>query len=199
MMQAVLPLGLAENPPPSEELDEQYTPTNDRVLRFASLMKEFRFTLDPCATKESAKCTRFFTKKENGLRQSWRGERVWLNCPYSNIGMWLDKASEEMDEGCKCVVALLPAWTDRKWWHSYIEPFRIKRDGPEVRFLKGRIIFGYPGNPEGRLRGAGGKKRGGGKFPSVLVIWRAKGLVIPDPRQVEMFGRPVPTAQDATA
>lgn len=192
-MSAVQPLLFPEDeiggPPKGKDLDEQYSPTNDRVLKFNKLVEEFQFTLDPCATAESAKCKRFFTKEDNGLKQSWKGERVYLNPPYSNIGRWLQKAYMERMGGCPLVVALLPAWTDRKWWHDHVEPYRIKKDGPELRFLKGRVVFGCPGNPEGLLREEAGKRRGGGKFPSVLVIWRAKGLVIPDPRQVDWVER----------
>ena len=38
---------------------------------FKELDDEFNFTIDVCATKESAKCERFYTKQTNGLAQSW--------------------------------------------------------------------------------------------------------------------------------
>lgn len=34
---------------------------------FDKLNAEFRFNLDPCATKENAKCKNFFTEKDDGL------------------------------------------------------------------------------------------------------------------------------------
>lgn len=40
---------------------------------FDKLNEEFHFTLDPCATKETAKCERYFTKEQDGLRQPWGG------------------------------------------------------------------------------------------------------------------------------
>lgn len=40
---------------------------------FDRLNEEFNFTLDPCATKENAKCKNFFTKEIDGLRQNWGG------------------------------------------------------------------------------------------------------------------------------
>lgn len=40
---------------------------------FDCLDREFHFTLDPCATKENAKCALFFTEKEDGLKQNWGG------------------------------------------------------------------------------------------------------------------------------
>ena len=40
---------------------------------FDELNNEFHFNLDPCATKENAKCDKFFTKEENGLLQDWGG------------------------------------------------------------------------------------------------------------------------------
>jgi len=38
---------------------------------FYKLNKEFNFTLDPCCTKKSALCKKFFTPEDNGLMQSW--------------------------------------------------------------------------------------------------------------------------------
>jgi len=40
---------------------------------FNQLNKEFNFNLDPCATKETAKCSKYFTKDDNGLLQNWGG------------------------------------------------------------------------------------------------------------------------------
>ena len=40
---------------------------------FDQLNAEFHFNLDPCATPENAKCTQFFTKEIDGLRQNWGG------------------------------------------------------------------------------------------------------------------------------
>jgi site-specific DNA-methyltransferase (adenine-specific) len=158
-----------------EDPDENYTPDKD----FAPLHAEFQFTLDPCATVESAKCPKFYTKAQDGLAQSWRGERVWMNPPYSRIAPWLGKAAQEFKTGCPLVVALLPVWSDRKWWHNYIEKDRVK-GVCKLRFLEGRICFGVPGNPQGL-------KRGSGKFPSVLIIWKRPGYVVPDPRQLRLL------------
>lgn len=40
---------------------------------FDKLNAEFNFTLDPCATAENAKCEKFYTVVENGLKQNWEG------------------------------------------------------------------------------------------------------------------------------
>lgn len=62
---------------------------------FDSLNKKYKFNLDPCATKENAKCKKFFTEEENGLKKSWKGKRVFMNPPYGRgIGAWIKKASE---------------------------------------------------------------------------------------------------------
>lgn len=34
---------------------------------------EFRFTLDVCALPENAKCAKFFTPEQDGLKQDWGG------------------------------------------------------------------------------------------------------------------------------
>lgn len=61
---------------------------------FDALNDEFRFTLDPAATKENAKCPRFYTVEQDGLAQDWSGERVFCNPPYGRvIGQWVEKMS----------------------------------------------------------------------------------------------------------
>lgn len=40
---------------------------------FDRLNEEFHFTLDPSADDLNHKCSRYFTKRENGLLQDWGG------------------------------------------------------------------------------------------------------------------------------
>lgn len=57
--------------------------------------KMFGFELDVCATPQNAKCTRFYTKEQDGLKQPW-ASRNWMNPPYGrNIGKWCARASAE--------------------------------------------------------------------------------------------------------
>jgi phage N-6-adenine-methyltransferase len=150
---------------PSGSSDEFYTPS--RI--FLPLHKEFGFTLDVCATAESAKCERYFTKEQDGLARSWEGEVWWCNPPYSpgNLAAFVAKCAEEARKpGHRLGVSLLPSRTGVGWWQKHIEP-GLKDGSLEVRFHKGRIAFGYPGNPEG----LGG---GTGRFDSAFIIWRRK-------------------------
>lgn len=39
---------------------------------FNTLNEEFHFGLDAAATPESAKCSKFFTPEQDGLKQSWQ-------------------------------------------------------------------------------------------------------------------------------
>jgi len=115
---------------------------------YNKLNKIFRFTLDPCATAENAKCKKYFTKEQNGLAQSWKGERVFMNPPYGDeIGKWMKKAYEERI----LAVCLVPARTDTAWFHDYC--FRANY----LVFLRGRLKF------EGAKTSA--------PFPSCLVIF----------------------------
>jgi phage N-6-adenine-methyltransferase len=100
------------------------------------LHEHHKFTLDPCATPESAKCAKYFTKADNGLAQSWAGERVFMNPPYGkDIGLWMAKAFTESTLGA-LVVCLVPVRTDTAWWQNYV----IREQSPH-RFLKGRVKF----------------------------------------------------------
>lgn len=104
------------------------------------------FTLDVAAAAHNAKCDRFFTFADNGLKQPWAGEQVWCNPPYSRIGHWVEKAWRE-HEGADGIAMLLPAnRTEQGWWQQHVEPFRDREDSVlRVTFLPGRMRFIAPG------------------------------------------------------
>jgi phage N-6-adenine-methyltransferase len=119
-----------------------------RITDFDELNAEFGFTLDVCATTENAKCTRYFDLAKDGLAQDWSGDICWMNPPYSSglLKKWVEKAFQESLRGA-LVVALVPANTDTKWWHEFVEPVRLGHFDGEVRFLKGRKRFGNKKQP----------------------------------------------------
>lgn len=115
---------------------------------FEKMNEEFGFNLDVCATKENAKCDRFFTINDDGLSKDWGGAVCWCNPPYGReIGKWVKKASES--DFC---VMLLPARTDTRWFHDYIY------GKAEIRFLKGRLKFG--------------ESKNAAPFPSMIIIFK---------------------------
>lgn len=57
---------------------------------FDELNKEFKFTLDPCATKENAKCDKYYTVEEDGLIQDWSKDIVFMNPPYRKTNRQMD-------------------------------------------------------------------------------------------------------------
>ena len=117
---------------------------------FDELDAEFHFTLDPCATIDNAKCTKFFTEHDDGLTRQWHPHTVFMNPPYGRqIYAWVKKAYEESQLGAT-VVCLLPSRTDTRWWHDYCMK-------GEIRFIKGRLKFGSGKNSA--------------PFPSAIVIF----------------------------
>ena len=120
---------------------------------FDELDKEFHFTLDPCATPENAKCKKYYTVKEDGLKQDWQGETVFCNPPYGKaIKNWVKKCYEESRKPNTTVVMLIPARTDTTYFHEY-----IYKKAKEIRFVKGRLKFGCSKNSA--------------PFPSMVVIF----------------------------
>lgn len=112
----------------------------------------FHFTLDPCANDQNFKCAKYFTKEQDGLRQDWSHDVVFVNPPYGrDTAKWVKKSVQEMVRGAT-VVLLIAARTDTKWWHDWV------CFADEVWFLKGRVKF------------EGGKYSS--TFPSVVVVFR---------------------------
>ena len=125
---------------------------------FASLDREFGFSCDVCATPENAKCKKFFSEEDDGLKQRWDGV-CWMNPPYGReIGQWMQKALRSSAEGAT-VVCLVPARTDTNWWHEYASK-------GEVRFIRGRLRFGQSKNSA--------------PFPSAVVVFRPLKIAGPD-------------------
>jgi len=129
----------------SKKSDEWATPRD----LFEKLNAKFDFTLDPCATELNAVCPKYYTREQDGLTQSWEGERVFCNPPYSDLKRWIKKCHEETQNGC-LVVMLIPARTDTIAFHEYIY------GRYEIEFLKGRLKFGDSVNSA--------------PFPSMLVL-----------------------------
>jgi phage N-6-adenine-methyltransferase len=124
---------------------------------FAELDDEFHFELDVCAEPENAKCARFFTKEDNGLKQPWQGV-CWCNPPYGRkkerqSGPWIEKAYESSLQGAT-VVLLIAARTDTQYWHDY-----VKDRADQIRYLKGRLKFG--------------DAKDSAPFPSAVVVFKA--------------------------
>lgn len=151
-----------------DKVDDRETPQ----ALFDELHERFRFTLDAAASSSNAKCPRYYTLETDGLVQTWGGERVWCNPPYSDCAAWVKKAWRAfLSEGCELAVLLLPAnRTEQRWWQDEIEPFR---DGKgyklAVEFLRGRLRFDVPGgynDPRGNRP----------PFGVCLVIWGRNGL-----------------------
>jgi len=124
---------------------------------FHVLDEEFHFTLDVCATAETAVCEEYFS--EGALDRLWvpvNDGAVWCNPPYGRrIGDWVEKAWREscsLHRGIS-IVLLLAARTDTQWFHEYC----LKG---EIRFLRGRLSFDDQ------------KLRGRAPFPSMIVIFR---------------------------
>ncbi len=116
---------------------------------FDPLHERFRFTIDVAASRDNALLPRYFTAEDDGLAQSWFGERVWCNPPYSSIEPWVAKAWDEQCDA-ELVVMLLPAnRTEQGWWQRLVEP-HLRRRNPwfHVEFLPGRLRFLAPGDTE---------------------------------------------------
>lgn len=116
------------------------------------LNMEFHFNLDPCANDQNHKCDNYYTKEQDGLRQSWGGQSVFCNPPYGKISKWVEKCFREGQKDNTVVVMLIPARTDTRYFHKYIY------HRAEIRFVRGRVRF------SNALYNA--------PFPSMIVIFR---------------------------
>lgn len=121
---------------------------------FEQLKMRYDFNLDPCATADTAKCSKYYTKEDDGLNQDWGGHTVFMNPPYGReIKHWIKKAYDESKKEGTTVVCLIPSRTDTKYWHKYC------MEAHEIYFVKGRLKFGDADNSA--------------PFPSAVVVFKS--------------------------
>ncbi len=146
----------------SSATDEWATPQD----LFDRLHAEFDFTLDVAASIENRKCPSYVGPDHrlemfrDALAFEWCGT-CWMNPPYSRgrQAKFIEKAAQERLRGV-LTVALLPARTDTKAFHTHIYDVQRwhPRPGIEIRLLPGRLKFGGAANSA--------------PFPSMICIFR---------------------------
>ena len=75
---------------------------------------------------------------ENDFVQSWRGQFLWMNPPYS----MLDKVVHKLTEDGPSVILVVPDWPHRLWWRrlqSVVSTSLFFPRGHRVFELSGRV------------------------------------------------------------
>jgi phage N-6-adenine-methyltransferase len=146
------------------QVDDRATHPDD----FAVWNERFGFTLDVAAAPHNAKCAKFYTIDDNGLRSPWADEVIWCNPPYSDIAPWIRRAWDVW-HFTRGIVMLLPAnRTEQRWWQDLVEPHRDRPGSPlRVEFLRGRLRFIQAGRTE-----VGPNERP--PFGCCLLIWEPR-------------------------
>lgn len=126
---------------------------------FDKLDQTYHFTLDAAASPENFKCEKYYSKTNNGLTRSWKGEVVFCNPPYGReIGKWVQKCWEECFYNGTKIVLLVPARTDTNWFHDFI--YTRTHNNIRYEFIKGRLKFIQRG-----------EIKNSAPFPSMLVYY----------------------------
>ena len=129
---------------------------------FSALDKEFDFDLDVCANKDNHLCIDYYTEETSALILEWnyfyRGATCFLNPPYSQTALFMERAAQQAKQHNITVVSLVNSNTDVKWFSDAVSTAN------EVRLLTGRVAF---------IKPDGGKSKGNTKG-QCLIIWRGK-------------------------
>ena len=141
---------------------------------FYTLDQEFDFDLDVCASEYNHLLNEYFTEERSALTNHWniysRLFSAFMNPPYSQTQLFVERASHQAKLHNITVVALVNANTDTKWFAECVSTAN------EIRLISGRIGF---------ISSAGGKPNGNTKG-QCLIIWRGK---CETPCQITMVSR----------
>ena len=138
---------------PKEDKDLWQTPKGI----FDTLDKEFDFDVDICASENNALCKYYFTQERSALEHDWTFYRAFINPPYSQTSLFLERAAQQARDNNITVVALVNANTDTKWFAEAV------KTSNEVRLLTGRISFIKPDGTIGKGQNSKGQ---------CIIIWR---------------------------
>lgn len=119
-----------------KESDNRFTPF---WFIYAVVYSFGRICFDPCWHAASlVRPVAFFDVRrgDDGLRDPWFGDLVFVNPPWSNQKRWLERAHGQWLCGnVKTIVCLVPARTDTDLFHNI-----LSRDA-DIYFIKGRPKF----------------------------------------------------------
>jgi len=98
------------------------------------LIKEFKFTVDACASDKNHLVEKYWTKENSALDKNWDNEIVYCHPMYdTKIPKFVEKAFKH-----KCLtVFLLPASTNSQYFHKFFwDNKRCKsRSNVQIKFL----------------------------------------------------------------
>lgn len=129
----------------SKKTDNWQTP---KIL-LEKIYSEYNINHDPCPRHPT----------EDGLLVDWK-ERVFVNPPYSQVNLWLQKAHIEIQKRSEVIVFLVFANTDTGWFHNHVMGTYPYCD-VVIKFIRGRLKFV---SDEGVLNSA--------MRPSMLVVFK---------------------------
>jgi hypothetical protein len=104
---------------------ETYDPATDDYHTprqwFDLLHERLRFTIDLAASKTAHLLQRYYTANEDALKQSWAGERGYLNPPWvhRNISKWVEYA---LTQDFELLLMCLPGEINSSWFHRFVWP-----------------------------------------------------------------------------
>lgn len=108
--------------------------------------------LDPASCELAnrvVKAERYYTEKENGLAQDWRG-RVWCNPPYglinskSSQGTWVRKLIRSYESGVTTEAILLVSAVPEKKWFQALYAYIICFTDHRIHFYNEHTIGAQP-------------------------------------------------------
>lgn len=122
---------------------------------FEQIDSIFSFTLDCCANSSNHKVQRYYSVKENGLKQPWdraTGTANFANIPFSNKAPWFKKAAKEAEKGA--VIALLTtadslsirSFEQSKASHIFHIKTRLTFEGYADVYTKSCVLVIYNGD-----------------------------------------------------
>lgn len=120
----------------SSKSDEHYTPP-EIIKAVINCMGEI--SLDPCSNSHlepNVPAINHYTIDDDGLLATWQTPHLYMNPPYSEVGMWLKKLVQECDNGnVEEAIALVKADTSTQWFQQ------IWANAVAVCFAHHRLAF----------------------------------------------------------
>ena len=122
--------------------------------------------LDPCAYLPDGiepyvkTASNYFTEEQDGLKQDWsRYKNAFVNFPYSQSKLWMEKCLHEYRKGCQIIVLCFARTETLAWQNNVIHATGLNLIKRRIRFLD-----------------SSGKERSNGNAPSCLIAFGDQSL-----------------------
>lgn len=110
----------------------------DKLMEIKKILG-YEPVIDYCGSAQNHVCLEYIDESQDALSKEWLVDGFG-NFPYSEIKIWMEYTVKMWKKNNINFLALTFSKTGNKWWHKFVEPYRLNGEAIVI-FQEGRLRF----------------------------------------------------------